>query len=104
MYVPHKYRDPATRLAIKISGISKIQQKELCAWIVKDGDGDRWLPRINRFVDWLEDLDPTVLRPRRNYHTDNESPNRYYTDELYTRHPLDVGDVWNQPVTYEEFR
>jgi hypothetical protein len=97
MWSPARYNDPACRLGIKLSGIRKADQEEAFVWILKEGDSDSWIPRINRLVDWLENLDLAELRPR-----------RWYPDKLgkaagaFTRHPLDVGEAWSELLPFEE--
>jgi hypothetical protein len=102
MWSPRRYEDPAARLGIKVSGIRKADQQEGFLYIWLYGDSDRWIPRMNRFVDWLEGLDPLTLRSRRNYTGSTTKPDQYTADERYTRHPTDVGGAWNQLLTFEE--
>lgn len=62
---PPRYQDPARRLGIKISGILKANQEESWVWVTMEGDSYKVICRVNRLVDWLEDLDTKELRPRR---------------------------------------
>jgi hypothetical protein len=96
-WAAERYEDPALRLAIKISGtrkgdICKGDQTEGFVWVKMDGDLEKGTCRLNRLVDWLEDLDTEELRPRRWYPA-NANLAREYCG--YTKHPLDVGDAWS---------
>jgi len=96
---PTKYMDPARRLGIKISGIRAGDKQPNFSWVIRRGDPDRWLPVLNRLVDWLESRDITELRPRRPYGPANLD----HAPEFYTRHPLDSGDAWDQLVDFDTF-
>jgi len=91
LYGPRKYNDPAARLGIKISGVFRGAHiiKNGSMWVRMEGNGDKSIPRCNRLVDWLEDLDTEELRPRRWYPA-NKNLGRPYCG--YTRHPLDTED------------
>jgi hypothetical protein len=94
------YEDPAQRLRIKISGIRKADQQESFLWVERRGDADRWIPKLNRLVDWLESKNPFTLRPRRPYGPENlDLPPLFYT-----RHPIDSGDDWDKLVSFEVFQ
>ncbi|KAF2874633.1 hypothetical protein BDV95DRAFT_666450 [Massariosphaeria phaeospora] len=88
---PKRYNGPARRLGIKISGVRKCDNEEGFVWVRLEGDPDKSIPRANRLVDWLEDLDPDELRPRRWYPA-NKRLDRPRCG--YTGHPLDLGDAW----------
>lgn len=88
---PLRYNDPARRLGIKVSGVRKGDQKEGWCWVQMEGDPDKSIPRVNRLVDWLDDLDTEELRPRRWYPANLQQGRRFCG---YTRHPLDVGEAW----------
>ena len=98
MWAPARYNDPARRLGIKISG--KSGDHQFSWWVVKRGDSDRWVPRINTIVDVLEGLDPTEIRPRRCLGEGQD-----FSTYRYTRHPIDknVGDAWATPLGFKEF-
>lgn len=89
------YNDPALRLGIKVSGIRKADQQEGWCWVPMDGSAEKSIPRANRLVDWLDDLDTEELRPRRWYPA-NKLIGRPRCG--YTGHPSDMGEAWREIV------
>jgi hypothetical protein len=91
---PAKYDDPSGRLGVRISGDYKgdhVVRRSGYTWVQMDGNADKSIPRCNRLVDWLEDLDTEELRPRRWYPA-NRNLGRPRAG--YTQHPADVGQDW----------
>jgi len=85
------YDDPADRLGIRFSGIRAGDELEGWPWLMMGGNADKFISRLSRLVDWLDDLDTEELRPCRWY------PANKHIDQPrceYARHPLDAGEKW----------
>ncbi len=87
MTSPPKYDDPARRLGIKVSVLRAADQVGNFHWVRKYGNTDRWIPQINRLVDWLQKRNVDEIRPRRFYPFV-----RGNTSGPYTRHPADTNN------------
>ena len=117
---PPRYKDPAKRLGIKVSGIlagdcwetrepkdSPYYKSEVLGifWAAQDGGSNAWVARWNKLVDWLECKDESVVRPRRFYPREMLKPSdQYYgyrANDLYTLHPLNAPD-WMRLHTIQE--
>ncbi|KAF3001530.1 hypothetical protein E8E13_009413 [Curvularia kusanoi] len=119
---PMKYRDPARRLGIYISGTLagdcwETREKpgslyykhpddiQTGFWARQTGNGCVWVPRWNKIIDWLECKDTRIIRPRRCYPRSQGSRYDqmfgYRRNDLYTLHPADTSQ-WRQLHTVEE--